>query len=300
MSMLRVKGSVAGGIGFASLRSAQERPADMVQRLRLVGDVSTNGPTTKQGDEAPRLAAEQARNINDNSAHAARLELISHLTTAIAHEVNQPLCAIASNAQTAIDLLDMGDTEEVKRTLQDIWSDAQRGSEVIGRIRKMAKKEAPCRIPTNLASVINEIVPLLHREAAARGVALGVDFDVKNLSVECDRVQLQQVVLNLVLNALEEVSEASVGPPKVHIRARCDDQSWVLVTVEDSGYGISAEECERVFAPFFTTKAKGLGMGLAISRSIIVAHGGKIWATPGSEGGSIFHFRLPIACKEQP
>jgi signal transduction histidine kinase len=300
MIPLKVMGAVVGSIGFDSFRRCRDWPDDLIQRLRLVGDIFTNALARKRADEALKLALEQAHVLHEELAHATRLELVSHLTTSIAHELNQPLCAIASNAQTAIDLLNRGEKEELKQTLQDIWGDARRGSEVIGRIRKMVKKEESCRIPTNLALVIEEIAPLLRREAVARGVVLRIDLDAKDLTVVCDRVQLQQVVLNLVLNAVEAVSTASVGPPEVQIRAEWENPDWAHVCVEDSGVGLTAEDGEHLFAPFFTTKAKGLGMGLPISRSIIVAHGGTIWATRGAEHGSTFHFRLPAKWENRP
>jgi signal transduction histidine kinase len=297
---LKVGNAIVGGIGFASFRSHCDWPDKLIRRLRLVGDIFTNALARKRADEALKRATDQARILRDELAHATRLELVSHLTVSIAHEVNQPLCAIASNAQTAIDLLEVGEIEEVKQALQDIWGDARRGSEVIGRIRNMVKKEEPCRIPTRLDSLIEEVAPLLRREAAAKGVVLRIDVVTKDLSVVCDRVQLQQVVVNLVLNAVEAVGDGSVGPPVVQIRAEWENKEWAHVWVADSGIGLSPEDRERVFAPFFTTKPKGLGMGLAISRSIVEAHGGSIWATRGAEHGSTFHVRLPASCESRP
>lgn len=292
---LKVMGAVVGGIGFASVRSFREWPDELVQRLRLVGDIFTNALARKRVDEALRHATEQAAVLRNQLAHATRLELVSHLTTSIAHEVNQPLCAIASNAQTAVDLLGMGDAEEAKKALEDIWADARRASEVIGRVRSMVKKEEPSRAPARLPSVIEELAPLLLREATARGVALRIELDAKNLTVVCDRVQLQQVLLNLHVNAVEAVVEASVGPPEVVIRAWGENAGWARVSFEDTGVGLTEEDCERVFAPFFTTKGKGLGMGLSISRSLIAAHGGSLWATPGTGHGTTFHVRIPVA-----
>jgi C4-dicarboxylate-specific signal transduction histidine kinase len=292
---LKVEGAIVGGIGFASFRSHCDWPDELVQRLRLVGEIFTNALARKRADEALKLATEQKRLLRDELAHATRLELISHLATSIAHEANQPLCAIASNAQTAMDLLDMGDIAEAKNALRDIWGDAKRGSEVIGRIRSMVKKDEPCRLPTSLAAVIEQLTPLLRREAAAKDVALTLDLGAEGLAVVCDRVQLQQVVLNLVLNAVEAVADGSGGPREVRIRAWGENADWTHVSCEDTGIGLSEEDCERVFAPFFTTKAKGLGMGLSISRSIIAAHGGSLWATPGAGHGTTFHFRLPTA-----
>jgi signal transduction histidine kinase len=297
---LKVTGSVVGGIGFASFRSHRDWPDELVQRLRLVGDIFTNALARKRADEALQRATEQAVVLRNQLAHATRLELISHLTTSIAHEVNQPLCAIASNAQTAVDLLGMGDVEEAKKALEDIWADARRASNVIGRVRSMVKKEEPCRAAVKLASVIEELAPLLLRETAARGVALHIELDVKDLTVVCDCVQLQQVLLNLLLNAVEAVVEASVGPPEVVIRAWRENADCVLVTVEDTGVGLTEEDCERVFAPFFTTKGKGLGMGLNISRSLIAAHGGSLWAARGLGHGTTFHVRLPVAPGGEP
>jgi signal transduction histidine kinase len=297
---LKVTGSVVGGIGFASFRAPRDWPDELVQRLRLVGDIFTNALARKRADEALQRATEQAAVLRNQLAHATRLELISHLTTSIAHEVNQPLCAIASNAQTALDLLGMGDVEEAKKALQDIWGDARRASDVIGRVRSLVRKEEPRRSPHRLAAVIEELAPLLRREAAARGVVLRVELGAQSLTVACDRVQLQQVVLNLLLNAVEAVSTASVGPPAVVIRVWAESSDWARVSCEDTGVGLSEADCERAFAPFFTTKAKGLGMGLSISRTLIAAHGGSLWATPGAGHGTTFHVRLPTTAGGQP
>lgn len=290
---LKMMGSVVGGIGFGSLRSYRDWPEELVERLRLVGGIFTNALARKRADEALRLAEEQSGILRDELAHATRQELVSHLATSIAHEVNQPLCAIASNAQTALELLDMGDVEEVKNALKDMWSDARRGSDVIGRIRSMVKKEQPRRAATSLVSIIEELLPLLSREAQAKGVAIRSDLTAKDLSVVCDRVQLQQVIVNLFFNGIDAVHGASVGPPVVQIRAWRESAVWVQVSVSDSGAGLSKEDCERVFAPYFTTKRNGLGMGLGISRSIIESHGGTLWAAPGTDCGTTFQFQIP-------
>jgi signal transduction histidine kinase len=167
---LKVMGTVVGGIGFATCNRYRDWPDELVQRLSLIGDIFTNALARKQADEALQKATEQARILRDELAHAIRLELINHLTASIAHEVNQPLCAIASNAQTATDLLDMGNSEEARSALADIWGDAKRASDVIGRIRGMVRKEEPQRANTSLASIIEELAPLLIREADAKGV----------------------------------------------------------------------------------------------------------------------------------
>ena len=294
MIPFKVAGVVVGGIGFETFKTYRDWPDELIPRLSLIGDIFTHALARKRADEALKLAEEQAGVLRDALAHAGRLEMVSHLTMSIAHEVNQPLCAISSNAQTAIDLLAIDDKDELELTLRDISSDAKRGSEVIARIRDMVKKAESCRLPVGVGSVVGEIAPMLRREANAKGVSLCVEIDANQLVV-CDRVQVQQVVLNLVLNAIEAVGMAADGPREVEVRVARDEDNSAKVSVRDTGSGLSAEECERVFAPFVTSKAKGLGMGLAISRSIIQAHGGKLWATPGAQRGTTFHFRLPAA-----
>lgn len=290
---LKMMGTVVGGIGFASIRAYRNWPNELVDRLRLVGGIFTNALARKRADEARKSAEEQSRILREELAHATRQELVRHLATSIAHEVNQPFCAIASNAQTALDLLDMGDIEELKNALKDIWSDARRGSDIIGRIRSMVKKEQPARSVTCLASMIEELLPLLSREAKAKNISLHFDAE-QDLHVLCDRVQLQQVLVNLFLNAIEALGDASVGPPVVRIRTCLESAGWAHVSVSDTGAGLSNDDCDKVFTPYFTTKRNGLGMGLSISRSIIDSHGGTLWATPGTECGTIFQFRIPV------
>jgi signal transduction histidine kinase len=288
----KVMGSVVGAIGFDSFHSYGDWSDDLIQRLSLIGDIFTHVVARQRAAEALKAAEERANRLQTELAHATRLELVNHLTMSIAHEVNQPLCAIASNAQTAIELVESGNKEELTQTLQDIWSDARRGSEVVAGIRNLLKKQDPCRIETTIDSVVEEVQPLLLREAATRRVRLSVGLDAKERVIVCDRVQLQQVVLNLFVNAVEAVGAGRSGSHEVRIRTS-NQKDRVQVTVEDSGPGLTEEECERVFAPFYTSKANGLGMGLAVSRSIIVAHGGTIWATRGSDCGTHFHFQVP-------
>lgn len=291
---LKVMGSVVGGLGFSSFRSNRLWPDELVDRLRLVGGIFTNALARKRADEALKAAEEQSRALRNELAHVTRQELINQLATSIAHEVNQPLCAISSNAQTALDLLEMGNFEELKHALHDIWNDARRGSEVISRIRVMARKNHENRrSPACLTSIVEELLPILSREAYAKCVDvqfLRPDIDP---SVRCDRVQLQQVVVNLFLNAVEAVSDYSEGPPVVQIRIWSDHTGWAHVAIKDSGRGLTQQDRERVFTPYFTTKPNGLGMGLSISRSIVEAHGGTLWAASGGESGTTFQFRIP-------
>jgi C4-dicarboxylate-specific signal transduction histidine kinase len=157
----------------------------------------------------------------------------------------------------------------------------------------MVRNEDSRRSPTQLANVIEELLPVLRREAESKDVRFRIDLNIGDLVVVCDRVQVQQVLLNLHLNAVDAVSIANSKSLEVTIRAWQENSEWACINIEDTGDGLSAVDCERVFAPFFTTKSDGLGMGLSISRSIIEDHGGKLWATPGAEQGTVFHVRLP-------
>lgn len=291
---LTMMGSVVGGIGFSSFRSYRDWPDELVDRLRLVGGIFTNALARKRADEALKAAEEQSRTLRNELAHVTRQELINQLATSIAHEVNQPLCAIASNAQSALDLLELGRIDELKHALHDIASDARRGSDVIGRIRLMAKKNQETRRSTsNLTAIVEELLPILAREASAKSVDLQFLAPETEAIVCCDRVQLQQVVLNLVLNAVDAVCEFSAGPPVVRIQVLRDGADWAQVIIVDSGKGLTPEQCERVFTPYYTTKSSGLGMGLSISRSIVEAHGGTLWAATGGRSGTTFQFRIP-------
>jgi PAS domain S-box-containing protein len=252
-------------------------------------------------DLSERKRAEEALHQAQAAlAHMTRVTTLGELTASIAHEVNQPLAAIVNNAGACLALLSRkrADVEELQAALADITGDAERASAVIERVRGLAKRSAPERIAVRLTDLVHEIVALTRAEAATRRVAIRTDIPADLPLVLGDRVQLQQVLLNLVVNAMDAMSSADERERSVDIRGRVDmDDGCPAVTigVEDRGIGLRPEELDRLFEAFYTTKPHGMGLGLAISRSIIEAHGGRLWGESHRGRGAVFSFRLSAA-----
>jgi PAS domain S-box-containing protein len=247
-------------------------------------------------DMTERLEVEtEARQRRDELAHLARVSMMGELTASLAHEINQPLSAIMSNAQAAKRYLNTPapDMEEVKEIINDIVKEDTRAGEIINRMRALLKKTKMELEPVDLNSVFREIGTLLNSDAVMRDIKIDLEFDPQLPFVRGDRVQLQQVALNLVLNAFDAMSGRPRGERWVLIRTGLKD-SQVLAAVTDNGTGVSTEDPEKVFQPFFTTKTQGLGMGLSISRSIIIRHQGRIWAENNPGSGTTFYFSLPV------
>ena len=239
----------------------------------------------------------------EEEIHRARAELlrversfrISELTASLAHEFNQPLAAILSNAQAALHFLesDKPDLNEFREILRDIIQDDKRAGNVIRSLRSMMKREETEQKPVILKDVLNDVIAIFHSEAIFRNVDIETDFSEVLPPVLADRIQLQQVILNLIMNAAEAMSQNSPGVRRMTLRTQAVDDR-LRVSVRDFGPGVSQENLERVFQPFFTTKGTGLGMGLVISKSIIEAHRGRIWAENNADGGATFAFELPV------
>jgi PAS domain S-box-containing protein len=252
-------------------------------------------------DITERMEAEvEDRQRRDELAHLARISTMGELAGALAHEINQPLSAIMSNAQAAKRYLDAPnpDMEEVKEILRDIVKEDARAGEVINRLRTLLKKSKTELEPLDLNSIFQETIGLLHSDAVIRDVKVTTELDPRISCVRGDRVQLQQVALNLILNAFEAMNEQPRGEKRVLIRTWQKD-SEVLAAVADSGGGISAGETEKIFKPFYTTKPQGLGMGLSISRSIINRHQGRIWVENNPDRGGTFFLSLPVPADER-
>jgi signal transduction histidine kinase len=228
-------------------------------------------------------------------AHVTRVAALGQLTSAIAHELNQPLGAILRNAEAAELFLkkDQPNLPEVRTILADIRKDDERAGAVIERMRNMLKRRVPDLQPLKLVELLADVVALAEPDARARHVALQVLLPTTLPKVRGDRVQLQQVVLNLLLNGMDAMSGVPRHERTVTVRAKADGEGWIEVSVCDRGSGISTENLDRLFEPFFTTKANGLGMGLAVSLTIIEAHGGKLWGGNNVPRGAIFKFTLP-------
>ena len=230
---------------------------------------------------------------------------MGELTASIAHEVNQPLTAVVNNANACLDLLPVGlaDFQEVRDALTEIVDDTNRASAVIARIRLLAKKAPFERTVLSLRDVITDVLALARYESASRQVTIRTELPEELLLVSGDRVQLQQVLLNLVVNGMDAMDTVEESKRVLIIRGRRetrDGTPGALVGVQDSGTGLKPEEMDRIFEAFYTTKPHGMGMGLAISRTIIEAHGGLLWAEPNQGPGATFLFSLPDAGNTAP
>jgi PAS domain S-box-containing protein len=245
-------------------------------------------------DITERKKAEEAlRKAQADLAHVTRLTVMGELTTSIAHEVNQPLAAVATNANACLRWLDREspNLNEALKAVRRIVRDAKRGGDVIARIRALLRKTQPPHARLNINDVVRDILMLT--EADLRGAILQIELASKLPRVCADRIQLQQVLLNLIVNAIDAMKSVTDRPHVLRIRTQTQDQEALLVTIQDTGVGLDPKNTEQLFEPFYTTKPKGLGMGLSISRSIVEAHGGHLWAEAGDGPGAIFRFTLP-------
>lgn len=230
-------------------------------------------------------------------AHVVRVATMGELATSLAHELNQPLTAILSNAQAGRRLLvsDEPDLGEVREILADITENDRRAGEVVRRMRGLLRKGELEMSLVDLNVLVRDVVRLVGNDLLLRRATASLDLDGRRPQVQGDRVQLQQVLLNLILNGLEAMSETERARRRLTIRTRLRDEPTVEVAVHDGGTGIPADRLDQVFEAFYTTKQDGLGMGLSISRSIVQAHGGSIWASNNPEGGANVGFSLPLA-----
>jgi PAS domain S-box-containing protein len=235
------------------------------------------------------------REMEMELAHANRVATMGQLTASIAHEVNQPIGAMVTNAEAALRWLGAGSShlEKVQQSIAHIVEDGTRAGEVINRIRGLMKKAQPRKDRFEINGVILEIIELTRGEVLKNGISVITQLADNLPLVEADRVQLQQVLLNLIVNALEAMGAANEGPRELLISTGKVETSSVVVAVRDSGPGLEAAMLERVFESFYTTKPTGMGLGLSICRSIIEAHGGRLWASTNQRRGTTFQFTLP-------
>ena len=233
-------------------------------------------------------------------AHIARVTALGELTASIAHEVNQPLAGVVSSANACLRWLDSQppDTEKARQSVDRIIRDANRASDVVGRVRSLAKKTSPQKAWLNINEMVLEIVSLMEKEIEQNQVSLATRLSNDVPQVFADRIQLQQVILNLIMNAVEALSAISDGSRYLFISTEKDKSDGVFLTVGDFGPGLDPEKLEQIFDAFYTTKREGMGMGLAVSRSIIEAHSGRLWATPNDPRGAVFQFTLPQVREE--
>ena len=241
------------------------------------------------------LATEVLHEAQVDLAHVDRITTIGRLTASIAPEVTHPIAAIVTNAQAARHFLNRRppDLDEVRQALDCIVRDAYRASDVIYRIRGLFKETPPKRERTEINGAIRDVLELTRGEATKNGVSVRTQFAEPSPVVQADRAQLQQVILNLIINAFEAMISMREGARELLICTEKSDSNGALVSVRDSGPGLDLETADRLFEAFYTTKVQGMGIGLAICRSIIEAHGGRLWARANVPCGAIFQFELP-------
>jgi PAS domain S-box-containing protein len=241
-----------------------------------------------------KMREEALRKSQAELAHVARVATLGEMSASIAHEINQPLAAAVTSASACLRWVDAQKLEEARRSASRVIAEAHRASEIIGRIRALAKKALPQKDWLDINETILEVVALARSEIQRNNIALETQLSEQVPVILADRVQLQQVILNLMMNAVEAMSGVGDGSRELLIRSCTDESEQVAVSVQDSGPGIDPGNLDHLFEAFYTTKPQGLGMGLAISRSIIEAHGGRLWATTNAPRGAVFQFVLPV------
>jgi C4-dicarboxylate-specific signal transduction histidine kinase len=249
-----------------------------------------------------RRTEEALQRTRAELARVVRITTIGELTASIAHEVNQPLAAVVANADACVAWLarQTPDLAEARAAAERTIQGATRASEVIIRIRSLINKAAPERGQVQLNEIVVETVALAERQASRGGVSVITELDPDLPVVVGDKIQLQQVILNLMMNGIESMTVVDARQRHLVIRSVAQEGDQVCVSVEDSGVGVNAEVMPRLFEPFFTTRSQGIGMGLAISRSIVEAHGGRLWAESKVDHGSVFQFALPTGSQPGP
>lgn len=243
-----------------------------------------------------RIARRKAMQaLHARLARATQMASFAELSVSIAHEISQPLTAVITNANASLRWLnrETPKIEEARETIQSIIRDGNRGAEVVNRIRALLKNEPLLRAKVNVNDLVNEIVNLTQRDLHETLLTMELAKDLPPVSA--DRIQLQQVVLNLIMNAIDAMRPVQDRPRKLRIETELQGQEMVLVRVIDSGIGVNPDTLEQLFETFFTTKSKGLGLGLSISRTIIESHGGRLWAEKNRGPGATFQFIVPIA-----
>ena len=245
---------------------------------------------------ARKRAEEELHEAQANLAHVTRVTALGELAASIAHEVNQPLAAVVTNAAACLRWLDREtpNLDEARGTVRSIIKDGSRAGEVIQRVRGLVNKTAGQKAPLHLNEVVDEVITLVQLELFSHRVLLRLELAPALPLVLADRIQLQQVILNLIVNGIEAMQAVTDRPRELVIQTHQDETHQILLTVKDCGIGIAADNADRLFDAFFSTKSSGMGMGLSICRSIVDAHGGRLSASGNAGPGATFQFTLPL------
>jgi C4-dicarboxylate-specific signal transduction histidine kinase len=285
--MLMSKATVIGAITVSKTRVQPFTEKE----IEMVADFAAQATIALETTRRER----QYREVQMHLAHANRVATIGQLSASIAHELKQPLSAVVTNGGATLRWLarNQPEIEEAKQAVKRIIKDANRASEVLSRIHRLVKKERLRTDTLNVNDAILEVIPLIHSEAVKNGVTVQRQLTDRLPSIQGDRIQLQQVILNLMVNAIQAMSGLTEGIRELHIGTESAEEEGVRIGVRDTGPGLSAENLQRLFEPFYTTKPNGMGMGLSICRSIIEDHGGRLWATGLQPHGALFQFTIP-------
>jgi C4-dicarboxylate-specific signal transduction histidine kinase len=276
-------------------------PDGSVKHLHVIAHIVVDEPGRLQfagavmDVTAAKHSEERWQRAQSELAYAARVNALGQVTASITHEINQPLAAIVSSGQAALRWLnrEVPRVEEASGSVRRIVDEGRRASEIIQRIRALFQKADQQRAEIDLNDVVRDIIPLVQREILDNRISLQLDLAADLPQVLADRVQLQQVIINLVINSIQSMAKIIERPRVLSITSQAETAGEVAVAVQDSGVGVSPESAAQLFDAFFTTRPQGMGMGLSICRSIMEAHNGRIWTEPANDTGAIFRFSLP-------
>jgi PAS domain S-box-containing protein len=243
----------------------------------------------------------ETHKLQSELAHMDRVVTISTLTSALAHEINQPLAAMRSYAQAALRFMGKAhpDYDSVQKALQGIVADNKRAADVVNRLRELVKKEPAHWGNIDINLIINDVIRLINSELVLRNASITLDLNSDISVIQGDSVQIQQVLINLLINALDAMDDQPIGKRKITVSTKPENLKEIIVSISDFGGGIPSDNIQAIFSPFFTTKSTGMGLGLSICRSIVKAHGGKIWAKNNLDGGATISLILPAGSKSK-
>ena len=286
---LKVGADVIGALTFGSVHAERQWSERAVRRMRLVAEIFGNALERKR-------AVSEIRHFEEEMRQVSRVAMMGELTVSLAHELNQPLSAILNNAQAARKMLasEWPDLEEIGAALDDIVRDNSRAVEIIAQVRALFQRGETQKSPVDLRQVLIDVESLLRHEAMMKGISLQIAMPDSLPALAGQRTQLMQLLLNLVINAFDAICETRTPRREVQINASYDGAGRIQVAVRDSGKGIDPGDMPRLFDDFFTTKEKGIRLGLAIARSIVENHGGRLWAARNEEQGATVQFELPV------